>query len=445
MSMPASPWLQAYDGSLELSTLAQVALDLSVLTTAPPASEVRAVTLSLTPLRPCTTETGTVAAKARTLNSGPTFTLAEVTVEDGLGRSVLHGTGTFVISPLDRPPPTVAPLVPGPEPAYATANPYLRPYSGPFPLAEDLSCLAWARALLAGDYPAQPVQELLGIRVLTADEGEVSMAVAASQWFCGRSGQVSAAVLTSLAAHGTGGAVIMLMPAGYRLGVLEFNFNFFRAVAADGHDLIVRGAVRHETDGIFLSESEVIDHDGNTVVVGRQTSLFILPRGRRRSAPERVLATVLFSDVVASTEAAERLGDRRWGELLDEHHTVVRKQLHVFNGREVKTTGDGFLATFDSPGRALHCARAIRDGIRRLGLEVRLGLHTGECEISGADVAGIAVHIASRVQGLADPGEILVSGTVRDLVAGSGLRFEDRGRHQLKGIEGDWSLFAVVG
>lgn len=145
----------------------------------------------------------------------------------------------------------------------------------------------------------------------------------------------------------------------------------------------------------------------------------------------------------ATDEAAERLGDERWRHLLDEHHGLVRKQLGLFKGREVKTTGDGFLATFDSPGRAVQCTRAIREGVRRLGLEIRAGLHTGECEVSGADVAGIAVHIAARIQGSAGAGEILVSGTVRDLVTGSGLRFSDHGRHHLKGIEGDWLLFLV--
>jgi class 3 adenylate cyclase len=172
-----------------------------------------------------------------------------------------------------------------------------------------------------------------------------------------------------------------------------------------------------------------------------------MPRRRRppAAAPERVLATVLFTDIVGSTEAAERLGDARWTQLLDEHHSAVRKQLDMFKGREVKTTGDGFLATFDSPGRAVQAARAIRDAVGRLGLDIRVGLHTGECEISGADVAGIAVHIASRIQSLAGSGEILVSGTVHDLVAGSGLSFADRGRHKLKGIEGEWPLFAVAG
>jgi class 3 adenylate cyclase len=129
--------------------------------------------------------------------------------------------------------------------------------------------------------------------------------------------------------------------------------------------------------------------------------------------------------------------------LLDNHHAVGRKQFELFKGRELKTTGDGFLAVFDSPGRTVQCARAIRDGVRRLGLEIRAGLHSGECELCGADVAGIAVHIAAPVQGVAGAGEILVTSTVRDLVTGSGLRFEKRGFQPLKGIEGDWSLFAV--
>ena len=157
------------------------------------------------------------------------------------------------------------------------------------------------------------------------------------------------------------------------------------------------------------------------------------------------MATVLFTDLVGSTAKAERLGDAGWRDVLEQHDALVRRQLDMFKGREVKTTGDGFLATFDSPGRAVQAARAIRDAVRRLGLEVRVGLHTGECEFVGADVAGIAVHIASRIQTLAGPGEVLVSGTVRDLVTGSGLRFGDRGRQQLKGVEGDWQLYAVEG
>jgi class 3 adenylate cyclase len=155
------------------------------------------------------------------------------------------------------------------------------------------------------------------------------------------------------------------------------------------------------------------------------------------------LATVLFTDIAESTRLAEFVGDERWRRVLDEHHAVVRRHLETFKGREIKTTGDGFLALFDSPGRAVHCARAIRDRLKPLGLHVRIGIHTGECELTGGDVAGIAVHVASRIQGLADPGQILVSNTVRDLVAGSGLDLADFGTHKLKGLDGKYQLFAA--
>jgi class 3 adenylate cyclase/pimeloyl-ACP methyl ester carboxylesterase len=158
---------------------------------------------------------------------------------------------------------------------------------------------------------------------------------------------------------------------------------------------------------------------------------------------DRVLATVLFTDIVGSTKHAAGVGDARWHELLDSHHAIVRRELATARGREVKTLGDGFLATFDGPARAIRCAHAILDRVRGLGLEVRAGLHTGECELIGEDVGGIAVHIAARVAALAEPGEVLVSSTVKDLVAGSGIRFMERGMHELKGVPEEWHLFAV--
>jgi class 3 adenylate cyclase len=160
--------------------------------------------------------------------------------------------------------------------------------------------------------------------------------------------------------------------------------------------------------------------------------------------PDRVLATVLFTDIVGSTEHAARLGDRRWRELLDDHDRLVRGQIERSRGRLVKHAGDGVLATFDGPAHAVRCAGAIRTEVREFGLEVRAGLHTGECELIGEDVGGIAVHIGQRVSTLAEPNEVLVSSTVKDLVAGSGLRFEDRGTHVLKGVPDDWRLFRVL-
>jgi class 3 adenylate cyclase len=159
--------------------------------------------------------------------------------------------------------------------------------------------------------------------------------------------------------------------------------------------------------------------------------------------PDRVLATVMFTDIVDSTTRAAELGDRRWRDLVEEHDRLVRSQLERYRGREVKTLGDGFLATFDGPGRAIRCATDLRDGVRRLGLELRAGLHTGECELAGQDIRGIAVNIGARVGARAEAGEVLVSQTVKDLVAGSRMRFEDRGEHELKGVPGPWRLYSV--
>ena len=164
---------------------------------------------------------------------------------------------------------------------------------------------------------------------------------------------------------------------------------------------------------------------------------------RSTATGARVLATVLFTDIVGSTEKAAALGDHRWHDLLDTHHTAIRRTLSRFRGHEIKTTGDGVLATFDGPARGVRCACAIADEIRPLGIEVRAGLHTGECEVIGNDIGGIAVHIGARVAALAGASEVLVSSTVKDLVAGSGLRFGDRGNHSLKGVPGDWRIFAV--
>jgi class 3 adenylate cyclase len=159
---------------------------------------------------------------------------------------------------------------------------------------------------------------------------------------------------------------------------------------------------------------------------------------------DRVLATVLFTDIVDSTARAANLGDRAWRKMLDNHHARIRSHLTRFRGKEMDTAGDGFFATFDGPARAIECACAIREAVLDLGIVVRAGLHSGECEIVDGKASGIAVHIGARVASLAQGGEVLVSSTVKDLVAGSGIRFEDRGEHQFKGIEEAWHLFAVV-
>jgi class 3 adenylate cyclase len=183
--------------------------------------------------------------------------------------------------------------------------------------------------------------------------------------------------------------------------------------------------------GIFLSPE--IAEEIERFVSGEQAPV----------VPDTVLATLLFTDIVGSTERAAALGDSEWRALLERHHALVRRELGRFRGEEKDTAGDGFFATFDGPARAIRCAQAVVEGVRGLGLEIRAGVHTGECEVHDAKVAGIAVSIGARVSALAGPGEVLVSQTVKDLVAGSGLDFEDRGSHELKGVPGDWRVYAV--
>jgi len=193
-------------------------------------------------------------------------------------------------------------------------------------------------------------------------------------------------------------------------------------------------------------ELQGIDHlpwAGDSEAVLGEVEEF-LTGARSVAEPDRVLATVMFTDIVGSTERAGELGDARWRELLSAHQAAVRRELMLFRGREVKALGDGYLATFDGPARAIRCGCAIAEGARSIGLEVRIGLHCGEVEVMGEDVGGIAVHIAARVGALAAEGEVLVTSTVKDLVAGSGIGFVDRGAKHLKGIPDEWRLFAAA-
>jgi class 3 adenylate cyclase len=198
--------------------------------------------------------------------------------------------------------------------------------------------------------------------------------------------------------------------------------------------------------GARLVELEGVDHLpflGDTDAIVDEVEEF-LTGARHAREPERALATVVFTDIVGSTELAGNLGDSRWRELLEAHNDIVRRQVERFGGHAVKSTGDGFLSTFDGPAKAIRCACAIRDEVRHLGIQVRAGIHTGECELMGDDVGGMAVHIGARVAGVAGPGEVGVSSTVKDLVVGSGIQFAERGTESLKGVPGEWGLYSVT-
>jgi class 3 adenylate cyclase len=201
----------------------------------------------------------------------------------------------------------------------------------------------------------------------------------------------------------------------------------------------------HIPDAKYV-ELDGIDHlpvtEGAETVVDEIEEFLTGSRSRRE--PDRVLATVLFTDIVGSTERAAQLGDRAWTSLLSEHHALVRTRLEQFRGREIRIAGDGFLATFDGPARAVRCACAIRDDVLGLGLEIRAGLHTGEIELADTGVEGIAVHLGARIAALAQANEVLASSTVKDLVVGSGIEFAERGTHALKGVPGEWHVHLVT-
>jgi class 3 adenylate cyclase len=209
----------------------------------------------------------------------------------------------------------------------------------------------------------------------------------------------------------------------------------------------VEGArfVAERIPGARLVEVPGIDHQpwvGDVEPLLAEIESF-LTGARHAPEPDRQLLTVLFTDIVGSTGRAAELGDHRWRELLETHDQCVRGKLDAHRGLEVKTTGDGFIATFDGPARAVHCALEICEAVGPIGVQVRAGVHTGECEVTGDDVVGIAVNIGARVGDLAGPGEVLVTGTVKDLVVGSSLDFEPRGTHELTGVPGEWNLFAA--
>ncbi|MGH7924525.1 MAG: adenylate/guanylate cyclase domain-containing protein [Candidatus Binatus sp.] len=248
------------------------------------------------------------------------------------------------------------------------------------------------------------------------------------------------------------GSIIALLRANYEIDVCHVlpslavpTLILHRA----GDALVPVAAGRHLAEhipGARYAELPGTDHlvlDQETQdLIADEIEVFITGTSHRPE-PDRVLATVMFIDIVQSTQHAAAIGDERWRDLLKKYYEVVGKDLATFRGREVSTSGDGVLATFDGPARAIRCACAIREKLLALGLQVRTGLHTGECELIGSDVGGIAVHIASRVESAAGPDEVLVSSTVKDLVAGSGLQFADRGKHTLKGVPDEWRLFAV--
>lgn len=443
LTMPASPWLDYLDGTLDVKMLGEEALALAVLTGTPAGHNVRTVVLTFKHLRPATMDSGSFIARARTLNQGPRFAVAEVLVEDVIGRAVAHGTASVAILPIEvnRAAPALQPVD---EPTYATPDPHCRPLPTAVPTQpfDEMDGLSVAKRLVAGDLSI-PVLTLIGARHTAAEDRKIQATLTSSEWLCSRGRDITPGVLAVLAHSLLGGAVVTLCQPGERVGLVDQTVSFLRPAPAASGEFVCQAQVAHDGE-ILTSTGEIKDATGTVVAHAHQTGLVRRPSAVRHRRSEHCVLTVVFTDIVGSTGRAAGIGDSRWQDLLDRHHATVRRHLQALKGREIKTTGDGFLATFENPAVAVEWARRVRDGVRGLGLEIRVGIHSGQCEVSEGDVSGIAVHLAARVISVAGAGGVLVSGTVRDLLLGSEVTFEDRGRHQLKGFEGDWQLFAVA-
>jgi uncharacterized protein (TIGR00369 family) len=455
-SMPASPWWQAGAGLFLAGTTAFVAdlpLGCSVLTSAPPGIAITTSELSISFLRPGTIRSQTIIGRGKLIHAGRSLGLSEAAIVDGRGRQLGHATSRCV---LFRPDPEIlaSRRLAAPPPS-DLPDPYLREVEGEVYDQEYWNTtpgIEVMRQVTNGSF-LPPSFRLMGMRGVEASEGQMTMALAASGWLCNAFGVLYGGALAFLA-----DAAIVLcagstVPAATAFHTMDLKIYFLRPVVPAEGELMARAKVVHRGRTIAVVTCDINGPEGS-LVAQATGSVMIMP-GRPwepRAVPVadeisaefgRVLTTVLFIDIVDSTRKAAELGDHRWRIALADFRASVRAQLLRGRGTEIDTAGDGFLVAFDGTARAVRCAGAVRDTVKRLGLDVRCGLHAGECEENDGKLVGIAVHIGARVAALAQPDEILVSSTVKDLVAGSGIEFEDRGEHTLKGITGEWRLFAA--
>lgn len=430
-----------------LSALSTQALYACGLTAVEAGTDLDPIVNSVQYFRPPRPQPGNFLARARVVNSSSYFVSCTAEIEDPVGRLVGFAASQWGVRRIEPPPPSPpASIEPADDAVYSVPDPPDRPAVGglvPADMQARHSGLELSRMIIAGELPPLPAMHTFGVRWTAADEGVVYTVMPASEWFCSSSHALDSAAVESFLNISSTLAALTLSQPGESFAGLELTTRFLRRVPADGRELSSRGRVAHRSGNLITADAEAVDADGQTFAVQSITYAVLDPRKRHSVEPERVLATLLFTDIVGSTPQAERMGDAAWRSVLLDYEALVRRELGIHRGREVKTIGDGFLARFDSPALAIRAARAIRDGVKRLHLEVRSGIHIGECQEHGADLAGIAVHVAARIVALAEPSEILVSQTVRDLAAGSGTHFAARGWHKLKGVEQEYSLFAV--
>jgi class 3 adenylate cyclase len=433
--------------ALNISPVVLEALQDAATTALEPGMDVVPITYTLEYFRNPRPQPGNFLARARIINTSNISISCAADVEDPVGRLVGTAISQWGIEPV-MPSPPAAPvgMEPIDEPTYATPDPPDRPPVGavpPLELSQRYGGLELIKMLIGGELPSLPLMNTLGMRFENAEEGDVALSMPASEWLCMWNRSVSPAGIDPFLGAANASCTATLFQPGQSVAIIECNTRFFRRVPADGRLMRARSKVTLRNGNLVNTEAIATDEEGHPFAAQQTTNILLDPRAHRPGEQERVLATLLFTDIVGSTVHAERLGDTKWRSLLAEHDKLVRQELGAHKGREVKTTGDGFLVRFDSPAAAIRCARAIRDGVRRLNLEIRAGIHIGECEVHGTDLAGIALHVAARIMALAGNNEILVSQMVRDLAAGSGVHFGAAERHALRGVEGEWNLFRV--
>jgi class 3 adenylate cyclase len=447
--MPASDACISPNGQLEIVPAAITALEGATLTGLPAGVDAVPMHFTFKAFRPAWPGKGNILARARIVNDGSLFVFAEVQVEDPDGRYLGQGSLHSMIQPVEPAPPSPPPTLNRiEEPAYETPDPHLRRFaSAPFvDLLEREDGLAVLEKVAAGSLKT-PAMATFGLEVNHLELGHVGQSMPASEWFCGLGPDVSCQVIGTFTDFCTWCAALTLQRVGTTVVMLDTHARFLHPVRPDGRRIRGESTVSEVAPDLFVVDTKIHDADGRLISIGSgAVSRIDTARriARQRKESQRVLTTLLFTEIVDSTAHAERLGDAAWRGLLEQHHVLTRREVSRCNGTEVATTGDGFLARFDSPAEAIEAACAVHRAVGPLGLQIRAGVHTGECEVTGNTLAGMAVHIASRIQAAAAPGEVLVSSTVKALVVGSTVRFVDRGEQTLKGAPEPWRLYAAV-